>query len=261
MDHDGSSDRVTVAAGALAPIVVGALLVAVRGVADNANIALALVVVVVAVGALGGRLTGAVAAITAAVSFNFFHTRPYLSLRIAAADDVETMTLLLVIGLIVGQVAAVARRRAAEARNGREELERLWRIAERAVSVDDPGDLLREAQVELRALLLLQECWWDPRQEPSTLPVLQPAGVFDRGRVHRLVGGDFELPQGGFDVPVRGQGEVLGSFRCVPTAGVGVGPLRRRTAVVLADIVALAARGHVPDDFDTGRRHLRLGGA
>lgn len=242
MDAERSSDRATVAAGALAPIVAGALLVAVRGVLDNTNIVLALVVVVVAAGALGGRMAGAVSAVTATLSFTFFHTRPYLSLRIASADDIETMALLLVIGLVVGQVAAAARRRGRDARYGREEVERVWRIAEQAVSGAGIEELIAAVRVELIALLRLHDCWWDPRREPSTLPVLQPAGIFDRSHVYRFVAGEFELPRGGFDIPVRAEGRVLGCFRCIPTAGVGVGLDRRRTAVVLADAVGLAWR-------------------
>ncbi len=252
MDRERASDHVAVAAGALAPILVGALLVALRGVLDNTNIALLLVVVVVAAGALGGRMAGAVAAVTAALSFSFFHTRPYLSLRIASADDAETMALLLVIGLIVGQVAAVARRRSTGARHGREEVERVWRIAEQAVAGADAASLMTAARVELVALLRLRECWWDPRREPSSIPVLQPSGVFERSGVHRFVDGDFELPRGGFDIPVRADGRVLGHFRCVPMAGVGVGLDRRRTALVLADLVGLASHGQRALDVASG---------
>lgn len=243
MDRDGTAGQVPVAAGALAPIVAAILLIAVRGVIDSTNIALALVVVVVTAGALGGRVAGACAAVTAALSFNFFHTRPYLSLRIASADDAETMALLLLIGLIVGQVAAVARRREGDVQRGREEVERVWRVVEKAVSGAEVDDVITTARGELVGLLHLHDCWWFAGHDGSTMPVLQPSGVFEGTRVHRLAGGDFELPLGGFDIPVRAEGKVLGHFRCVPIAGVGVGLGRRRTAVVLADAVGLASRG------------------
>src|SRR6266545_3523131 len=78
-DEGGGVD---IALGGLAPIVVAAALVAVRDHVASVNVALVLGVIVVASGALGGRAAGMVSALTAAASFYFFHTRPYLSLLI-----------------------------------------------------------------------------------------------------------------------------------------------------------------------------------
>ena len=75
----------------------------------NANVALVLVLVVVLAAVGGGRTAGAVAAVSAALSFNFFHTVPYLTLEIDSADDVETTLLLLAVGLAVGQLASYRR--------------------------------------------------------------------------------------------------------------------------------------------------------
>ena len=52
-------------------------------------------IVVVAVAALGGRMAGIVTALAAVASFDFFHTRPYLSMAIDSREDVETTVLLL----------------------------------------------------------------------------------------------------------------------------------------------------------------------
>ena len=95
-----------VALGGAAPIVVAAALVALRDHLLNANVALVLVLVVVLAAVGGGRSAGAVAAVSAALSFNFFHTVPYLTLEIDSADDVETTLLLLAVGLAVGQLAS-----------------------------------------------------------------------------------------------------------------------------------------------------------
>ena len=101
-----SSQLLWVAIGGAAPIAVAAALVSLRDHMLNANVALVLVLVVVLAAVGGGRSAGAVAAVSAALSFNFFHTVPYLTLEIDSADDVETTLLLLAVGLAVGQLAS-----------------------------------------------------------------------------------------------------------------------------------------------------------
>src|SRR5258706_1122651 len=107
--HPSEGRGIDIALGGLAPIVAGAALVAVRGHVEPSNIVLILGIIVVAAGSVGGRAAGAVAAMTAAASYDFFHTKPYLSLLIHDADDVEMTILLLVLGLISGQLAWQAR--------------------------------------------------------------------------------------------------------------------------------------------------------
>src|SRR3954470_21911860 len=87
------------------PLIVGMALVGVRGEIDSQITALVLVVTVVAGGQVGGRLGGLVSALMAATSFDFFHTEPYLSLKITNAKDIETTILLLIVGLAVGALA------------------------------------------------------------------------------------------------------------------------------------------------------------
>ena len=96
--------------GGIGPIVVAAALVPLRNEIDNANLALAMVVVVVVAAAVGGRGAGVLAAVIATISYDFFLTRPYLSLTIDSADDVETTIFLLVIGLLVGEIVVRSRR-------------------------------------------------------------------------------------------------------------------------------------------------------
>src|SRR5437588_9726283 len=95
--HPEEGRGVEIALGGLVPIAVASALVAVRGHVASANVALLLGVVVVVAGSFGGRAAGAVAALTAAASYDFFHTKPYLSLLIHDADDVEMTALLLVL--------------------------------------------------------------------------------------------------------------------------------------------------------------------
>ena len=72
--------------------------------------ALLLVVVVVAVASIGNRVAGGIAAVWAAIWFDFFFTLPYERFTIRNSADITTAILLLVVGLAVSQLAARARR-------------------------------------------------------------------------------------------------------------------------------------------------------
>ncbi|MFF2548140.1 DUF4118 domain-containing protein [Kitasatospora sp. NPDC058063] len=76
----------------------------------NTNVALLLVVAVVAMAAVGHRLVGAVAALSAAAWFDFFFTAPYERFGISDSSHTTTAVLLLAVGLAVSQLAARARR-------------------------------------------------------------------------------------------------------------------------------------------------------
>src|SRR5207244_7190068 len=94
-----------IAFGGLAPIVVAAALVGLRSHVHSVNLALVLTVVVVAAATMGGRAAGAMAAVSATLSFDFFFTKPYSTLSIANQNDLETTVLLLMVGLAVGHLA------------------------------------------------------------------------------------------------------------------------------------------------------------
>src|SRR4030095_1910245 len=86
----------------LGPVVVALLLVPIRSDVANATLALVLVLVFVAAAIFGGRRAGAVAAVMATLSFDFFLTKPFLSLEVESSDDVETLLILLGGGVLVG---------------------------------------------------------------------------------------------------------------------------------------------------------------
>ena len=76
-----------------------------RATIGSTNVALFLAVVVVAAGVLGRRAGGWITALGAALSFNFFHTRPVHTLRIASGRDVITVVLLAALGGLAGELA------------------------------------------------------------------------------------------------------------------------------------------------------------
>lgn len=234
--HPG--DRENAVAGvvlaALGPLAVAAALVSVRDVVSNADIALALVLVVLAAALTGGRVAGAVAAVSAMLSFDFFFTRPYLSLSIDSGNDLLTTVLLLPIGLIVGTVAARARDARREAADSRDRVHRVHHLAELTAQGADPAVVLDRAQRDLVELLGLADCRFEALPFESDLPVLERNGVvLTTSRRYTLDG--FELPAEGVALPVLSRGRPVGRFVLVPTPGTGVSLERRIVAIALAD--------------------------
>jgi hypothetical protein len=236
-----------VAVGVPAAIGVGAVMAAFRPVFNSPNAALVLMIVVVAVAAMGGRTAGVITSIAAVASFDFFHTEPYLSMTIDSRDDVETTVFLLIAGVIVGTLASSgrsARHRAGEASS---DIRRIHRVAEAASSGREPADVIAVAQDELRALLGLAESRFDamPYTETGDRPRLARNGAIGAQRVLRYARqdngrGGFELPDQGVEIPVLARGQEIGRFVLVPTPGVGTTLEQRMVAVAIADQV-----GHV----------------
>src|SRR3954471_7536138 len=127
----GTTNPIARVAGALLPILVAALLVPFREQLAGATMVLVFVVIVVGVATTGDRIAAAIAAVVAAMSFDFFLTKPYTSMRITSAEDLETAVMLLIIGLLVGQLGSWGTRRRAEANRAREELHRMELVADR----------------------------------------------------------------------------------------------------------------------------------
>ena len=69
-----------------------------------------LVLVIVVAASFGGRAAGVTTSVVATLSFNFFHTQPYYSLRISDRFDIITTLLLVVVGLAVGEIAVLSHR-------------------------------------------------------------------------------------------------------------------------------------------------------
>lgn len=228
-----------VALGGIAPIGVAMALVALRDTMVSANVALVLVAVVVLVAVGGGRAAGATAAVFAALSFDFFFTKPYLHLRIATGDDVETTVLLLAVGLVVGHVAARGRRARTTAEARRGEVRRIYRVAELAAKGDDATDVIMAAQAELIDLLALRDCRFEAPPFHSALERIERSGAMSR-HDHYVHDAGFELPRDGVELPVLGRGHVLGRFVLSPTPHTGVSLEQRVVAVALADQVGAA---------------------
>ena len=231
--------------GVPAAVAMGAGLALFRSVFDATNAALFLMIVVVAVAALGGRAAGIVTALAAVASFDFFHTQPYLSLAIDSRDDIETTALLLVAAVLVGTLASWGRTATRRAGTASSEVRRIHHVAETAVHGATAAAVIAVAQDELRELLTLRECRFealpsaDLRVRPRIGRTGAIEGMSDRrfGRLPDGAGG-FELPAQGAELPVLVRGEQVGRFVLEPVPGVAVSLEQRLVAVAIADQVA-----------------------
>jgi K+-sensing histidine kinase KdpD len=226
------------AAAALITIGVAGALVPLRDPFGNTNMALVLVVVVVAAAAFGGRVTGVVAAVAASLAYNFFHTQPYLTLHVNDRKDVTTVVLLLIVGLIVGELATLhsaSRAKAVSQAAGARRLEQVAGLVAAARPVDEVWPVVRQAITDE---LGLQGCRFEPSPYAGNLPAVSHSGKLE-GQLHWAKEG-FELPLDGSQLAVEHDGRLLGRLVLDATPGRGVTMDQRKVAIALADQLGVA---------------------
>jgi K+-sensing histidine kinase KdpD len=238
-------------AGAVAAIGVGGLLVPARDVIGNTNVALVLVVVIVATATFGGRLAGAMTAGAACLSFNFFHSQPLYTLRVRSADDIWTIILLFVIGLVVGQLAQYSRANQTRAVVDRAGAVHLEKVGALVAQDEPPGTVWNAVQEALLDELRLAGATFEPGDHPEdAMVVLERGGQFDKKEMFWSREG-MELPRDGVALPVRAGTRAFGRIVLAPTPGRGTTREQRRVAVALVDLFAVTLDRHPlsSDDF------------
>ncbi len=218
----------------LGPLCAALLLIPSRGHLDSADDALVLVLVTVAVASRGNRAAAALCALVSAVSFDFFLTVPYQSFRISGNRDLTTEILFVVVGLLVGDLAARGQRHRRAAAEGRDELSRIHNVAEQIAGGEEPDFVLMAVAAELRDLLSLQDCRfvWDPPSEKGAR--IDPDGTV-RLNPLQWPTSSAGLPTRQVQLPVRGGGRNVGTFLLTPTPSFPISQERCVVAVALAD--------------------------
>ena len=207
--HTRGSDPVVVwAVALLGPLAVAGVMVAFRGGAVSANAELIFVLPVMAAAIIGGRVGGVVAAVVAAASFDFFFTRPYYSFTIRSSDDVGTMLVLLIVGLVVAELVVRTRRSEQIARVRQREVTQIRRVSELAAGGEAPGRLITLVQREVVEVLGASGARFERPPFTPALPVLSHGrvvfpGVAGDDATGRVVGSEVALP-------VWGQGREIG---------------------------------------------------
>jgi K+-sensing histidine kinase KdpD len=214
------------------PVVVSLALIPLRGEVRPSNASLVLVLVVVVAALLGGRIGGVTAALVSTAAFDFFFTRPYSSFTIDSRDDVETALLLLVVGLVVGELVVRTHRSERRSALDRAEVAHVRRVSELAAGGEPAGRLIGIVQTELAQLLPVSGCRFEPPPFSTELPVLTHQGV----RVPATERDD--TATGRVALPVYGAGRPVGRFVLHlrdGSTGITIPTNDRALAIALAD--------------------------
>ena len=200
----------------------------------NTNVALLLVVVVVGVAAIGNRAAGGLAAVWAAIWFDFFFTLPYYRFTIRSSADVTTAVLLLLTGLAVSQLAARARRLKVIAVTDAGYLAQIHETASLAKSATVPDVVVNHVREQLVGLLDLEGARFEYGSLLGHPPRLEPDGTVTVGRSRwdvELAG----LPAEEIELRTFGNGQYFGRFMLKAKPGSKPSLQARLVAVTLAD--------------------------
>jgi K+-sensing histidine kinase KdpD len=233
--------------GFAAPLALTAILVPFRTSFPNTDAALALILVIVAVAAFGSRLAGILAAVSAAVWFDFFLTRPYERFSITRASDIETTVLILVIGVAVTEIAGWGRRQQLASTRRAGYLAGINLAAATVAVGGSASALIDDVSRRLLQLLSAREC----RFEQGVAGLGRPARLRQDGQVvtpdQRVLAVDQDGLPATTELLVENHGVLRGRFLLTAEPGARPTVEQRLVAVAFADQVgaALAADGPV----------------
>lgn len=225
-------DLLSAAAGLTLPLGISALFVPIRTHLPNADLALVLVLAVLAVGAAGRRVPVLLAAVSAAFWFEFFDTRPFEHPSIARTPDLEITIVLAAVALVAGEMAVRIVRHRSRARTDAARLTSISGAASLLASGEELALVVSAVAAELTGLLGLWACTFE-------------VGPPNPGRARIRRSGELVPPGAGppgedqfwptVELPVWGHRQVFGQFV------LEFGPEGRRPS--RSDLVAAVALG------------------
>jgi len=229
----------TLTGAVVAPLALALGLLEFRSDLPGATVALALAAVVSLLATTGSRLCAAVAAVTAAIGFDVWFTRPYGSLSISTSQDIETTGLLLVVGIIVGQLAARNRSHARQAREISADLRLLHAVAEMLADGSPTSAVVSAVAADLVDILRLRACSFEHSFAEPPGPFIERYGAVSWGALRwgfRTMG----LPNKEVTLVVQHRGHPLGRFVLLAQPGTRVTTDQLIAAVALADQAGVA---------------------
>jgi Domain of unknown function (DUF4118) len=229
------------AAGALGPLAVAAAWIPIRLRLPNTDLALILVLGVVAVGAFGRRSAVITAAVSAALWFEFFDTKPFERLAIARQPDLETTVVLAAVSFVAGELAVRTVRSRARRIVESDEMGSLREAAGLLAMGEELVMVVQSVAGEISRLLGLADCTFETELPDPARSTLRRDGTLLRPRLPSPL-----APASSAELPVWGQGELLGHFVLVFAPGPPPERDRLLVAVTLADQVGAAFMAQAP---------------
>lgn len=218
----------------VAPVVLALALLPVRAEAAAATVALGFAVLVSLLAATGTRVSALIAAVSAAICYDVAFTQPYGSLTISHPQDIETTALLLVGGLIVGQLSARNRRNRELVVQQSDDLAHIQAIAELMAAGAAPDDVVDAVAQELRVLLGLRESRFETSGPDRPGPTIDRNGNVSWGRLWWGVD-TLGLPGKEISIEVEHDNRRLGRYVLLAEPGTRVRRDQLLAAVTLAD--------------------------
>ena len=222
---------------ASALIVLAAALVPLRSWLGNTNVALVLVVGIVAAAAIGGRAAGVAGSVAAALAYDFFHTVPHYEMHIEGRVDRITTALLLAVGILTGEIVVRVQRARAVAGDRELELVRLRRAAHLAATTD-AAQLIPMLEEEISDALGLWYCRFEAGPLGAPMPHLTRQGVRLPAEAPVVTA---DPNTWAVDLPVLAGEVELGHFVLIPheaSDSAAFPPDGRRDALAMADQLA-----------------------
>lgn len=244
--HRGAQRAVAV----ILPFVVAGGLAAAGDSLTTATSVLALVLVVVAVGAAGDRVAGLLASLGSGLWFDYFLTEPTGQLAIKDPDDLEVAVLLVVVGLAVTEIAHWGLRQQASAAHRAGFLDGVLESADAAAeSGADLDEARRRVARRICAVLDLDRCGFVAGPPPRHgVTLLRRDGTVERDGRPVVVEREGLPTDVEIVLAVPGPAADSGHFRLTAASRVRRPNLeQRRVAVLLAaQCASLPESGHTP---------------
>jgi K+-sensing histidine kinase KdpD len=237
-----------------ASLLIGLLVEPFRDTIGLENVVILYLLVVVAAAGIGGRAAGMVAALSAALSYDYFLTTPYHTLVIDTLAQVVTVALLVTTGIVVSIGGRVRRRSAAVAEAHAEVIRLLHRVTETAAG---GGAVDRVAAEGLHRLLDARRVSILRRSPDgfevtvdvgdTHLPIdLEALTHLDReGRIplghHRVLDGTMVLPREGVALDLVARQRPVGYLVIIPGRDVPADRTTRLAVAAMANELAIVA--------------------
>jgi len=238
----------------VASLLIGLLVEPFRATIGLENVVICYLLVVVAAAAIGGRAAGIVAAVSAALAYDYFLTTPYHTLAIDTLAQVITVVLLVATGMVVSIGGRERRRSAAAAAAHAEAIRVLHRVTETAAAGGAVDRVAAEGLQRLLGARRVSVLHRSPAGFAVTVDVGETRSPLDvealthldrEGRIppghHRVLDGTMVLPLDGVALDLVAHQQPVGYLVVIPGRDVPADRTTRLAVAAMANELAVAA--------------------